>query len=49
MAGRLDDLLDGGRHVGRAPEQVDEFLAGEVEPTLERYAHLVGARGQVLV
>ena len=49
VAGRLDDLLDGGRHVGRAPEQVDEFLAGEVEPTLERYAHLVGARGQVLV
>ncbi|MEL6714783.1 MAG: adenylosuccinate lyase [Planctomycetota bacterium] len=31
---RLDELLDGKRYVGRAPEQVDEFLSQEVEPLL---------------
>jgi adenylosuccinate lyase len=31
---RLADLLDARRFVGRAPEQVDEFLAGTVEPWL---------------
>jgi len=33
-ASDLPDLLDPGRYVGRAPEQVDEFLAGVVEPAL---------------
>jgi adenylosuccinate lyase len=33
--------LDPARHVGRAPAQVDEFLAGEVAPVLARY----GAKG----
>jgi adenylosuccinate lyase len=31
---RLNALLDAHRFVGRAPEQVDEFLAGTVEPWL---------------
>jgi adenylosuccinate lyase len=31
---RLAELLDARRFVGRAPEQVDEFLAGIVEPWL---------------
>ena len=31
----LDGLVDAGRFVGRAPEQVDEFLEGEVEPRLQ--------------
>jgi adenylosuccinate lyase len=30
----LDDLLDPADYVGRAPEQVDEFLAHYVEPLL---------------
>jgi len=49
VAGQLDELLDGTRYVGRAPQQVEEFLAEEVAPVLERYADLVGARGEVLV
>ena len=49
VAGRLDELLDGARHVGRAPEQVSEFLEAEVEPVLERHGDLVGVRGQVMV
>ncbi len=31
----LRDVLDPARYVGRAPEQVEEFIAAEVEPILE--------------
>ncbi len=34
----LDDVLDPSRYVGRAPEQVDAFLAEVVAPIRERYA-----------
>ncbi|NMA46684.1 MAG: adenylosuccinate lyase [Lentisphaerae bacterium] len=30
----LDDTLDPARYVGRAPQQVEEFLAAEVQPVL---------------
>jgi len=33
----IDELMDPARHVGRAPEQVDLFLAEHVEPVLERH------------
>lgn len=36
----MESVLDARRFVGRAPEQVDEFLAEEVEPALARYKHL---------
>ena len=49
LASRLDALLDGARYVGRAPEQVVEFIAEEVDPQLERFAALVGARSDVRV
>lgn len=49
VAGRLDDLLDGSRYVGRAPQQVLEFLTEEVEPLLERHRDLVGVQGEVRV
>lgn len=45
----LDALLDGSRYVGRAPDQVDEFLADEVAPVLEQHSELVGAQGEVFV
>jgi adenylosuccinate lyase len=35
--GEIDETLDPSRHVGRAPQQVDEFLAEHVEPVLARY------------
>ena len=38
LAGRLDDLLDPKRFIGRAPEQVLEFVETEVDPLLARYA-----------
>jgi adenylosuccinate lyase len=49
VADRLDDLLDPSRFVGRAPEQVAEFLSEEVDPLLERHANLLGAVGEVRV
>lgn len=46
----LDDLCDPRRFVGRAPEQVDEFLAAEVEPLLAGSAEeLAGVTGDVRV
>jgi adenylosuccinate lyase len=33
----MDAILDPARHVGRAPEQVDRFLAEFVEPVLAKY------------
>ncbi|MDP6386790.1 MAG: adenylosuccinate lyase, partial [Planctomycetota bacterium] len=49
LASRLDELLDGKHFVGRAPEQVLEFIAAEVDPILERHADLLGAEGEVTV
>jgi adenylosuccinate lyase len=49
VAGRLDDLLDGALYVGRAPEQVEEFLAAEVDPLLERHADIAASVGEVRV
>jgi adenylosuccinate lyase len=39
--------LDPTRYVGRAPEQVDEFIAQEVKPIRERYAAALGQRGDI--
>jgi adenylosuccinate lyase len=48
----LDDLhaaLDPSRFVGRAPEQVDEFLAEVAEPLLARHAGATAGREEVRV
>src|SRR4051812_12768885 len=39
--------LDPVRYVGRAPEQVDEFVAQEVRPVRGRYAAALGQKGEV--
>ncbi len=49
VAGRLDELLNPARFVGRAPEQVDRFLREEVDPALSRLADLQGAVGELRV
>ena len=49
LAPRLDEVLDGARHVGRAPEQVLEFVAEEVDPLLDRHRDLLGAKSEVRV
>lgn len=38
---QLESLLDPSTFIGRAPEQVDEFLKEEVQPALAKYPGLV--------
>jgi adenylosuccinate lyase len=38
---KLDDMIDPLRFVGRAPEQVDEFVTEEVEPVLAAHTELL--------
>ncbi len=45
----LDTALDPARFVGRAPEQVDEFLATVVAPIRERYCDALAMTGTVKV
>jgi len=49
LVDRFDEILEPSRHIGRAPEQVEEFLATEVDPLLERYAHLEEVEAEVRV
>jgi adenylosuccinate lyase len=42
-------VLDRGQFIGRAPQQVDEFLAEEIEPIRQRYRHLLGQTAEVSV
>lgn len=46
---QLDALVDPRDFVGRAPEQVREFLAEVVHPALEPYAGVQAAEGEVRV
>ncbi len=43
----IDAELDPSRFIGRAPEQVDEFLAQHVRPILEANADLIGAEAEI--
>jgi adenylosuccinate lyase len=46
----LSGALDGGRFVGRAPEQVDSFVANIVQPIRDRYAGMTSdLSGEVTV
>ncbi|MEX2187315.1 MAG: adenylosuccinate lyase [Pirellulales bacterium] len=45
----LTAQLEAGRFVGRAPEQVDEFVAEIVQPIRGRYADSLGAAAEVRV
>jgi adenylosuccinate lyase len=45
----LNAVLDPRHFVGRSPEQVDAFLAGEVEPIRRRYPQSLGQRRDVHV
>jgi len=45
----IETILDVRQFVGRAPQQVEEFIAAEVNPFLERNAHRLGATSDVRV
>ena len=41
---KLDAMIDPTKFVGRAPEQVDEFLAEEITPILEANKDLLAVQ-----
>ena len=45
LRGKLAELLDPARYVGRAPEQVEEYVASEVDPLLARFSGRARATG----
>lgn len=45
----IDSLLKPAAFVGRAPQQVDEFLCSQVEPIRRKYAEVLGQTGQLEV
>lgn len=38
---KLDNMVDPSLFVGRAPEQVDEFLSDEIQPILDAHKDLL--------
>lgn len=46
---RLDEILDARKFIGRAPQQVEEFIAQEIDPILQKHASLLGEKGEVNV
>jgi adenylosuccinate lyase len=46
---RLDSLLEPRLFVGRAPQQVDEFLAERVRPVLDRHRAILGHQAKTRV
>ena len=49
IADQLEDLVDAKRFVGRAPQQVDDFLTEVVEPLLAERAHIQVPEGEIKV
>ncbi len=46
---RLGEILDANKFIGRAPVQVEEFLAAEIDPILAEHAKDLGMSGSVSV
>jgi len=42
----LQELLDARHYIGRAPEQVDEFMQDWVEPALEPWKGMIKGTGK---
>jgi adenylosuccinate lyase len=45
----FDVVLKPEQFVGRAPQQVDEFIDTEIQPVRQRYAHLLGQSAELSV
>ena len=45
----FEKMLDPSTFIGRAPQQVDEFLAAEVEPIRKQYADRLGEQSELKV
>ena len=49
VRGRLHEIVDAKKFIGRAPAQTVEFIEGEILPILTRHKDLLGAHGEVRV
>ncbi len=47
--GKLDEILDAKKFIGRAPSQVVEFIENEVKPILTENSTVLGQKGDVKV
>jgi adenylosuccinate lyase len=48
VASEIDSMVDASKFVGRAPEQVDEYIAEEVDPIIKKWKHILGqASGEI--
>ncbi len=47
--GEIESLLDLRKFVGRAPEQVAEFIKAQIRPVMEKYTELLGEKSDVHV
>ena len=47
--GKLDEILDAKKFIGRAPSQTVEFIESEVKPILEENKDVLGRKGEVNV
>ena len=46
---KLDDILDAGKFIGRSKDQVEEFIAEEIDPILNAHKNDLGEHGEVRV
>ncbi len=49
VRGRLAEIVDAKKFIGRAPEQTEEFITEQILPILARHRDLLGATGEVRV
>lgn len=47
--GKLDEILDASKFIGRAPSQTVEFINNEVDPILKENAAVLGQKGDVKI
>ncbi len=45
--GKLGEIVDAKKFIGRAPHQTEEFIANEIQPILARHAAILGQKGNV--
>lgn len=46
---QLDSLMDPHTFIGRAPEQVDEFISEEVQPILNKYSFILSGKEENVI
>ena len=45
--GKIDNVLDAKKYIGRAPGQVVEYIENEVDPILKKHSDFLGLKGEI--